>query len=93
MTFATEVDAKVEAVGKAVAAGEHVDGWAQGPSGICAQAQDECVDVPGWLRGLDRFPMTGEQQQLIDVITAYAELLFHAIGRLAETYDRPDRPG
>lgn len=86
MSFDAEVDAKVEATGKAVAAGDHPDGWGQGPERICAEAQDETCDIAGWLRGLDRYPMSAEQQMMVDTIVADAGLLYEAIQLLTETY-------
>lgn len=86
MTYWEAVEAKVEAVSRLVAAGDHADGWTKPPAEICAEMADEATDISGWSRGLDQHPSTPEQILMIDTIIGDAALLWEAIERLRETY-------
>lgn len=77
--FELEVDEKV-------ARSEGVGGWQHGPVFICDQANEETVDIPAWLRGLDEFPKPAGAQERIARIHRKAAELFDEIEELKGLY-------
>lgn len=77
--YSSEVDRRV-------AANTDNGGWDNGPESICDEVAEELVDVAGWLRGLERYPMTSEQRFRIDTIVADSSLIFDAVAELKATY-------
>ena len=84
--FADAVERKIERIGQMVARGDHADGRLKTPAEIIEEMADEQVDTVGWSRLLDGYPMTAEQQGMIDTIVSDASLLWDAIERLKATY-------
>lgn len=78
--FWDEVDSKV-------AASSGVDGWRHGPVFIVEQANDECIDIPSWLTGLEGFDKPVGADRLIAEIGEDAEVLFGKIERLKALYE------
>lgn len=91
--YADAVERKVEQAAERIKAGQQVDGWSLGPERICAEAADECLDVSGWLRGLEQHELPPRAEELIDVIVGDAALLFDAIRELGRLYERSKPPG
>lgn len=77
-------DAEVEAK---VARSEGVGGWAKGPGFILDEAQDEAIDLPSWLRGLDEFPKPAGADELIGEIGMDAAAIFRKLERLKGLYE------
>lgn len=78
--FRAEVEAKV-------ARSSGVGGWAKGPGFILNEAQDEAVDLPSWLRGLDEFPKPEGAAELIGEIGMDAAAIFQKLERLKGLYE------
>ncbi len=78
-TYSDEVEAQVER-------NDGAGGWDNGPEAICDEMAEEMVDVAAWGRGLDQYPITPEQQAILDLIVGDAGLIWEAIGRLKDTY-------
>lgn len=81
------VEVKVAEAAERIEAGRQVDGWALGPARICAEAADECLDIAGWLRGLEQHEMPPRAAELVDVICGDAALLWDAIQELGRLYE------
>lgn len=77
--YSSEVDRRVEA-------NQGNGGWDNGPESICDEVAEELVDVAGWLRGLEDYPMTPEQRHRIDTIVADSSLIWEAVAELKATY-------
>lgn len=77
-------DAEVEAK---VARSVGVGGWAKGPVFICEQANDETIDIPSWLTGLDQYAKPAGAERLIAEIGIDAARLFEKIERLKGLYE------
>lgn len=86
--YAAAVEGKLDRAAKRIKQGQQVDGWGCGPTRICQEAADECVDVAGWLRGLEQHEMPPRAAELIDVIVGDAALLWDAIRELGRLYER-----
>ena len=80
LRFDREVELKV-----ARSAG--VGGWAKGPVFIIEQAQDEQIDTPAWLTGLDQYEKPPGAADLIAEIGEDAAGIFEKIERLRCMYD------
>jgi hypothetical protein len=76
-----------QAVKDKVARSAGVGGWRHGPVFICEQAQDEQIDTPAWLRGLNEFPKPPGADALIADIGDDAEALFKKIEKLRGLYE------
>lgn len=76
-------EAEVE---KKVSRSVDVDGWKHGPFFIIDQANEETVDIPAWLRGLDRHPKPPGVDELVAEIGEEAADLFDKIRKLRRMY-------
>lgn len=75
------------AVEAKVARSADVGGWAKGPLFILAEAQDEAIDLPSWLRGLDEFEKPEGAEALIGEIGMDAAAIFRKVELLKELYE------
>lgn len=80
LRFDREVELKV-----ARSAG--VGGWAKGPVFIIEQAQDEQIDTPAWLTGLDQYPKPAGVDDRVARIHRLAADLFEEIEALKGLYE------
>lgn len=71
-----------------VARSADVGGWQHGPIYIIEQAQDEQIDTPAWLTGLDLYEKPPGAEELIGEIGDDAARLFVKIERLRKMYER-----
>lgn len=76
----------LEAVEEKVARSTDVGGWQHGPVFIVEQAQDEQVDTPSWLTGLDEYPKPPGADALIKEIAADSAALHAKLERLKRLY-------
>lgn len=75
------------AVAAKIAASEGVNGWRHGPQFITDQANDETIDIPAWLTGLDLYPLPPGAKELRAEIGEDAAELFRKIEKLKGMYD------
>ena len=78
--FRAEVEAKVNR-------STGVGGWSKGPAFILDEAQDEAIDLPAWLRGLDLFDMPDGAADLIGEIGLDAAAIYRKLERLKGLYE------
>jgi hypothetical protein len=77
-----------EAVGRRLAANEGSGGWNKTPAGIVAEAVEECLDITGWLRGLDYDSLSPHQQYRVSMIEADAEDIWRELRKLERELSR-----